>query len=67
MPSGRYLQTIQATNQLTLSSGQTAVMATSIPSGSWLPDATNMPAGTHSLLVLITPRVVDARGFAKTP
>jgi RNA polymerase sigma factor (sigma-70 family) len=61
-PSRPDLQTIQATNQVTLSPGQTFVFAEPIPSGGWLPDSTNIPAGPRSLLVFVTPTVVDAAG-----
>jgi len=61
-PSRPDMQTIQATNQVTLSIGQTFVFAEPLPSGGWLPDATNIPAGPRSLLVFVTPTVIDAAG-----
>lgn len=61
------LQTTQLTNQLSLQIGQTAVMEQGIPAGGWLPDQTNTPAGPRSLLVFVTPRVVDSRGQPKYP
>jgi RNA polymerase sigma factor (sigma-70 family) len=61
-PSRPSVQTIQATNQVTISPGQTFFLEESIPSGSWLPDVTNISAGPRSLLVFVTPTVVDARG-----
>jgi hypothetical protein len=61
-PSRPGVQTIQATNQVTLSPGQTFVFAEPITSGGWLPDSTNIPAGPRSLLVFVTPTVVDAVG-----
>ena len=61
------IQTIEATNHLDLSPGQTVVMEMKVPSGAWMPDETNSPAGERSLLFFVTPQVVDARGFQKTP
>jgi cell division protein FtsB len=61
-PSQPGVQTIQATNQVTISPGQTFFLEEPIPSGSWLPDATNISAGPRSLLVFVTPTVVDTRG-----
>jgi RNA polymerase sigma factor (sigma-70 family) len=60
------LQAIQITNQVTLSSGQTVVLQKEIPPGGWMPDETNIPAGPRSLLIFVTPQVVDGRGFPKT-
>jgi hypothetical protein len=61
-PSQPGVQTIQATNQVTLSPGQTFVFAEPIPNGGWLPDSTNIPVGPRSLLVFVTPTVVDEAG-----
>jgi hypothetical protein len=61
-PSQPGVQTIQATNQVTLSPGQTFVFAEPIPSGGWIPDSTNIPAGPRSLLIFVTPTVVDEAG-----
>ena len=61
-PSQPGVQTVQATNQVTLSPGQTFVFAEPIPSGGWLPDSTNIPVGPRSLLVFVTPTVVDEAG-----
>ncbi len=61
-PSQPGLHTIQITNQVNLSPGQTAVLENEIPSGGWLPDSTNMPAGQRSLLVFVTPTAVDEAG-----
>jgi len=61
-PSKPDIQTIQVTNQITLSSGQTVILEKEIPKGGWLPDSTNIPAESRSLLVFITPTVIDARG-----
>ncbi len=62
-PSQPDLQTIQVTNQASLSPGQVVVLETEIPPGGWMPDVTNVPAGPRSLLVFVTPRVVGPRGF----
>jgi cell division protein FtsL len=65
-PSQPDVQTIQITNQVTLSPGQTVVMETEMPSGGWLldstnvPDSKNLPAGPRSLLMFVTPTVVDS-------
>jgi hypothetical protein len=61
-PSKTGAQVIGATNQVTLSPGQTVVLENEIPSGGWLPDSTNMPAGQRSLLVFVTPTAVDEAG-----
>jgi RNA polymerase sigma factor (sigma-70 family) len=61
-PSQPRLHSIQITNQVTLSPGQTVVLENKIPSGGWLPDSTNMPAGQRSLLVFVTPTAVDEAG-----
>jgi RNA polymerase sigma factor (sigma-70 family) len=61
-PSQPGVQTIQATNQVTMSPGQTFVFAEPIPSGGWIPDSTNIPAGPRSLLIFVTPTVVDEAG-----
>ncbi|HEX4264828.1 MAG TPA: sigma-70 family RNA polymerase sigma factor [Verrucomicrobiae bacterium] len=60
-PSQPGLQTIQTpTNQVALLAGQTVVLQRDIPAGGWLPDATNIPDGARTLLVFVTPSVVDA-------
>jgi RNA polymerase sigma factor (sigma-70 family) len=61
-PSKPGAQLIHATNQVTLSPGQTVVLENEIPSGGWLPDSTNIPAGPRSLLVFVTPTPVDEAG-----
>ncbi len=61
-PSKPGAQTIQAVNQVNLSPGQTVVLENEIPSGGWLPDSTNVPAGQRSLLVFVTPTAVDEAG-----
>jgi hypothetical protein len=60
-PAQPGVQTIQVTNQITLSPGQTMVLENEIPSSCWLPDSTNIPTGPRSLLVFVTPTVVDTR------
>ncbi|HXR03954.1 MAG TPA: sigma-70 family RNA polymerase sigma factor [Verrucomicrobiae bacterium] len=64
-PSQPDVQTIQLTNQVTLSPGQTVVMATEMADDGWMPGSTNMPAGPKSLLMFVTPTVVDGRDFPK--
>jgi type II secretory pathway component GspD/PulD (secretin) len=59
------VQTIQLTNQLTLSPGQTVVLEQEIPVGMWSPDFTNMPLGSRSLLMFVTPTVVKDNDFLK--
>ena len=66
-PAQPDIQTIEATNHLDLSPGQTVVMEMKIPSGTWLPDETNSPAGERSVLIFVTPQVVNSRGFQKSP
>jgi RNA polymerase sigma factor (sigma-70 family) len=61
-PSQPGFQTMQATNQVTLSPGQTVVLEKEIPPGGWLPGATNVSLGSRSLLVFVTPSVVDDAG-----
>jgi hypothetical protein len=56
------IMTILATNQFTVSPGQTFALENDIPSGGWLPDSTNIPAGPRSLLVFVTPTAVDEVG-----
>ena len=62
-PSQPTVQTTQTTNISSLFPGQILVLEKEIPNGGWLPDSTNLPAGPRSLLVFITPKVVDARSF----
>jgi hypothetical protein len=61
-PSKPGAQVIEATNQVTLSPGQTVILENEIPRGGWLPDSTNISVGSRSLLVFVTPTVVDERG-----
>lgn len=55
-------QVIQVTNEVALSPDQAAVMEADIPPGSVLPDFTNAPAGSRSLLVFAVPTVIDPAG-----
>ncbi len=64
-PSQPDIQAIEATNQMDLSPGQTVVMEMKIPAGTWLPDETNSPAGERSVLLFVTPQVVNPRDFQK--
>ena len=64
-PSQPDIQTIEATNRMDISPGQTVVMEMKVPSGNWLPDETNSPAGERSLLLFVTPTVVNGRDFQK--
>jgi RNA polymerase sigma factor (sigma-70 family) len=59
------VQITQITNQMSLLPGQTAVLVKEIPSGGWLPDSTNMPAGSRSLVVFVTPTIVDSRDYQR--
>jgi len=59
------VQTIQATNQVTLFPGQTVVMQAEMPSGGWLDSPTNATSEPRSLLMFVTPQVVDSRAFLK--
>jgi RNA polymerase sigma factor (sigma-70 family) len=61
-PSQPDFQTIQITNQIILSQGQVAVLETEIPNGAWSPDSTNVSAEPKSLLIFVTPTVVDSAG-----
>ncbi len=62
-PSQPNVQTIQLTNQVTLSPGQTFVFEQEIPIGNWLPDSTNIPTEPRSLLMFVTPTVVNDQDF----
>jgi type II secretory pathway component GspD/PulD (secretin) len=59
------VQTIQATNQVTLSPGKTVVLEKEIPPGGWLDSPTNATTESRSLLMFVTPQVVDDRDFPK--
>lgn len=66
------VQTIQFTNDVTVATGQTLIMATEIPNGSWLlastnaPDLENIPPGPRSFLMFLTPQVVKDSDFPKS-
>ena len=62
-PSQPDVQTIQLTNQVTLSPGQTVVMETEMADGGWMPDSTNVFTGPRSLLFFVTPTVVNDQDF----
>ena len=58
-PAQPDIQTIEGTNQMDFALGHTVVMEMKIPSGTWLPDETNSPAGERSVLLFVTPQVVE--------
>jgi hypothetical protein len=64
-PSQPELQAIQITNRIVLSPGQTVALETEIPNGGWLPEFTNILAGPRSLLIFVTPALVNDRDFQK--
>ena len=53
------VQSVIFTNRATLTSGKTIVLEKDL---GWLPETTNTPAGPRSLLVFVTPHVVDLAG-----
>jgi cell division protein FtsL len=59
------VQAIVTTNQITLAPGQSVVLEKDLPSNGWLPGSTNIPSGPRSLLIFVTPQVVDSRGNPK--
>jgi RNA polymerase sigma factor (sigma-70 family) len=61
-PAQPGVQAVVATNQVTLAPGQTVVLEKDLPSGGWLPGSTNIPPGPRSLLIFVTPHVVDSIG-----
>jgi len=61
-PSQPGMQLVVATNQVALAPGQTIVLEHELPSGGWLPSSKNIPPGPRSLLIFVTPHVVDASG-----
>ena len=61
-PARPGVQTIVATNQVTLAPGQTVVLEKDLPRGGWLPGSANIPRGPRSLLIFVTPQAVDSRG-----
>jgi RNA polymerase sigma factor (sigma-70 family) len=63
-PSQPVVQTLQLTNHVSLQPGQTVVLEKEIPPGGWLDDPTNATAESRSLLMFVTPQVVDSRDKA---
>jgi RNA polymerase sigma factor (sigma-70 family) len=62
-PSQPTLQTIQTpTNHVNLFPDQTLVLQQDIPAGGWLLDETNTSEGPRTLLVFVTPTLIDASG-----
>jgi RNA polymerase sigma factor (sigma-70 family) len=57
------VQYFATTNQA--APGQTVVLGKELLSGGWLPGSKNIPAGPRSLLIFVTPQVVDSRGNPK--
>jgi RNA polymerase sigma factor (sigma-70 family) len=53
------VQCFVTTNRVALSPGKTVVLEKDL---GWLPETTNIPAGPRSLLVFVTPDVVDSAG-----
>lgn len=64
-PSTPDLQTIQITNQINVTAGQIAVLEQDLPHGGWWPDSTNVSEGPKSLLMFVTPAVVNSRDFER--
>jgi RNA polymerase sigma factor (sigma-70 family) len=64
-PAQPDFQTIQITNQIALSSGQTVVLETEIPAGAWVDDPTNISTDARSLLVFVTPSLPDAQYLSR--
>jgi len=59
-PSQPGVQTIQVTNHVSLQPGQTVVLEKEIPPGGWLDSPTNATTESRSLLMFVTPQVVDS-------
>jgi RNA polymerase sigma factor (sigma-70 family) len=59
-PSQPVVQTLQLTNHVFLQPGQTVVLEKEIPPGGWLDDPTNATTESRSLLMFVTPQVVDS-------
>jgi RNA polymerase sigma factor (sigma-70 family) len=53
---------MQASNQLALLHGQTAVLEREIPAGAWPSDFTNTPSTPRKLVVFLTPEAIDGYG-----
>ena len=57
---------VTSTNQFSLTRGQIAVLGKDIPDDSWMPGFfTNNPPGPKSLLVFVTPTVIDLRDYER--
>lgn len=54
------LQAIQMTNHVSLHPGQTVVLEKEIPPGGWLDSPANATVESRSLLMFVTPQVVDS-------
>jgi hypothetical protein len=65
-PSQPVVQTLQLTNHVFLQPGQTVVLEKEIPPGGWMDDPTNATAESRSLLMFVTPQVVNSRDFLKS-
>jgi type II secretory pathway component GspD/PulD (secretin) len=65
-PSQPVVQTLQLTNHVFLQPGQTVVLEKKIPPGGWMDDPTNATAESRSLLMFVTPQVVNSRDFLKS-
>jgi type II secretory pathway component GspD/PulD (secretin) len=65
-PSQPVVQTLQLTNHVFLQPGQTVVLEKEIPPGGWLDNPTNATAESRSLLMFVTPEVVNGRDFLKS-
>jgi len=64
-PSQPDVQAIQVTNHVSLQPGQTVILEEEVPPGGWLDSPTNATAEPRSLLVFVTPTIVDSRDFQK--
>lgn len=58
-PAKPGIRKTQVAGRMTLKIGQTALLAQEIPPGGWIPNSTNSLGGRRSLLVFVTPRLVD--------
>jgi RNA polymerase sigma factor (sigma-70 family) len=61
------LYTLQTTNQATLPRGQTLVLQRELSPNAWLPDYTNTSGLPRSLVVSVTPEVIDPAGNPLSP
>lgn len=62
-PAQPDFQSLQITNQLALSPGQTVVLEIAIPPGAWVGNPTNIPTDAQSLLVFVTPSLPDSQNL----